>query len=147
MTFELVVDLAVTAAKSQSILVSRMTSGEVAELETDIRERFTDGKLATPLWHGLVDEWSEFDEFGWRRVGDLAGEGTVSMLISDIGCNTGLVVESGMDLTTLLMELHGFVFYVVNAERTRLWAFNDHDFLIYCEAQLKDKERVWGMSR
>ena len=68
MTFELVVDLAVTAAKSQSILVSRMTSGEVAELETGIRERFTDGKLATPLWHGLVDDWSEFDEFGWRRV-------------------------------------------------------------------------------
>ncbi len=85
---------------------------------------------ARPLWERLRDSVSLHDADGWRLVSEYVRGAAVLVIEGSDGDALGYRFKESRELTRVLEESSGYVFYVTDAEATYLLCFNDHDYLI-----------------
>ena len=122
-------------AISQAIESTKLNLREVdAQLSSSIRQEveqlYGEKKSSQPLWERLTDDVSRHDPDGWKTIGDYPYQNKVTMFFDYENESTMYSLNNVKDVTRLLSECPGFVFYVTNDELSFLLCHNDHDYLI-----------------
>lgn len=107
-----------------------LTSTEAAAIHTGIERRFTRQANGAPLWERLHSDSSIYDKNGWKLIQNFTSGEPLLIFFEWNEDQSFIMLEAGANLTAILADCVGFVFYVANATFDYLFCFNDHDFLI-----------------
>ena len=117
------------AAKKQRVTVARSSSWSGETLHRTLAERFGTDGFASALWERLRGGASMQNPEGWTVPARFVGESPCLLSFEPRLDGSVLELRRGADLTDLLGECSGFVFYVCDEEISYLFCFNDHDYL------------------
>ena len=82
------------------------------------------------LWEKIIDCVSIQDQNAWMLIEEFLFNSSFIMFFDKGVDETMIELNPSTQLTKILEDCPGFVFYITNIDYTYLLCFNDHDFLI-----------------
>lgn len=119
-----------SAARACGALVFQSANWTSESLQQKLSARFSTQTSGAALWERLDYVESLHDPRGWSMVADFVGERPCLLGFEPDLERSAFEFRRGADLTAVLGECSGFVFYVCDEELSYLLCFNDHDYLI-----------------
>lgn len=88
-----------------------------------------DGKQRS-LWEGMKSTYSVHDSDAWKKVQSFFNSEPIYFFFDESSDGIILSLQNSDNITTILGESTGFVFYITDLSCTSLVCFNDHDVLL-----------------
>lgn len=99
-------------------------------LQMKIEEKFAQSSGKSPLWERLISSTSVHDMNGWQYIASFVNKQPILVFFDETQDSTAVLVNDGGNLTNILAECTGFIFYITNQNCDYVICFNDHDVLI-----------------
>jgi hypothetical protein len=107
-----------------------LDAAQAASLHANVQKKFTKSPGQAPLWERLISDASIHDVNGWKYISSFTHNQPVLIFFDARSDNFVVLLDNGSNLTDILGDCTGFVFYVTNQACDYLICFNDHDVLI-----------------
>lgn len=99
-------------------------------LRSAVDKKFARSASSKPLWERLVGASAVYAPNGWRYITTFTQSHSFLFFFDVPDDEAVLLLEACSQVTEVLAQCTGFVFYVTNPTNNYVICFNDHDMLI-----------------